>query len=161
MLPSLQVAPNCSAFAPGWQLACSGRYTLDLSRQAHRWFAMQLVELGQQQSRAVDVMSTFYRPGSDWQTGRRRQRVAAPSSAASSPAPAGAAEAGGGVGKKERGGIFTLHVQPLEGTWVRLGDCRSRMLHVVYDGERLDEQVVRDPRRVGVAGPCIFTIAGS
>ena len=109
---------------------------------------MQLVELGQQQNRAVDVMSTFYRPGSDWQSVRRRQRLAA------TPA-AGGDEAAGGVvvgplqtQPPEGGNGAWVQAQPPEGgtsscgAWVRLGDCRSRMLHVVYDGKRLDEQVV-------------------
>ena len=153
-----QVAPNSSPFAPGWQLACSGRYNLDLGRQAHRWFAMQLVELGQQQIRAVDIMSAFYRPGSDWQSGRQRQLRGVASLPTSSPAPAaGADEAAAAAGDAaipvqaqapETGSGAWVQALPPEGgtsscgAWVRLGDCRSRMLHVVYDGERLDEQVV-------------------
>ena len=69
---------------------------------------MLLVELGQKQSKAMDVLAPFH-------------KTAGPSTEDSTPQASGP-EANNAL--------------------VRLGDKSSRMLHVIYDGARLDDNVV-------------------
>lgn len=80
--------------------------------QVQRWFAALLVELGQMQNSAVDPLAPFQPTA----IGGADTDPHAPRS------PSGAAVGSGAV--------------------VRLGDCTSRMLHVRYNGQRLDTLVI-------------------
>lgn len=111
-----RVSPQKGPLIPGWQLVCSGMYRIDLGLQAQRWFAMILIELGQQQNKAVDVMAAFRRIDREFSSSQ------------------GILWSRGVVGT---GDASATHIAA-----VPIGGSRSRILGLEYNQERLDDQQV-------------------